>query len=71
MTARKKPAPKVVPVTEETKDQVFLDAYTALCEKHRRSLMPVPGWRFSQDGNDHRMTLQMQVQRLPSDVNNK
>ena len=68
---RNKPAPKVTPVTEETKDQVFIDAYKALCEKHGRTLMSVPGWRFSQDGNDHRLIIQLQVQRMPSDVNNK
>ena len=65
MNARKKPARKVTPVTEETKDKAFIKAYELLCKKHGRSLAPVPGWRFSQDGNDHRLTLQLQVQRTP------
>jgi len=65
MTARKKPAPKVTPVTEETKDQRFIEAYQALSKKHGRTLVSIPGWRFSQDGNDHRLVIQMQVQRLP------
>ena len=61
----KKPTPKVTPVTEETKAQLFLDAYKALCQKHGMALVSVPGWRFSQDGNDHRLIIQTQVQILP------
>ena len=49
--------------TEEEKDQDFLDAYNKLCEEHKRSLGAIPGWRFSSDGNDYRVVIQMQVQR--------
>ena len=40
--------------TEEQKDQEFLDAYKKLCDKHKRGLTFIPGWRYSQDGNDFR-----------------
>ena len=49
--------------TEEEKDQDFLDAYKKLCEKHKRGLTATPSWRFSQDGNDFRLVINMQVSR--------
>ena len=49
--------------TEEEKDQEFLDAYKKLCEKHKRGLTATPSWRFSQDGNDFRLVINMQVSR--------
>ncbi len=53
---------------EEQKDQEFLSAYKTLCKRHRRELNAVPGWRFSPDGNDYRLALQIQVARWKEDV---
>ena len=54
--------------SEEQKDQDFLTAYEVLCKRHRRELNATPGFRFSQDGNDYRVVIQMQVARWREDV---
>lgn len=51
--------------TEEEKDQAFLSDYQKVCNKHRRGLQASPAWRFSQDGNDFRLVINMSVQRWP------
>jgi len=56
-------ANKKVLRTEEQKDQEFLEAYKKLCDKHKRGLSFIPGWRFSQDGNDFRLIVNIQVSR--------
>ena len=48
---------------EEKKDEQFLAEYKLLCEKHKRGITVVPGWRFSQDGNDFRLVLNTGVAR--------
>ncbi|KKL59596.1 hypothetical protein LCGC14_2213760 [marine sediment metagenome] len=53
--------------TEEEKDQDFLDAYKKLCDKHKRGLSASPAWRFSQDGNDFRLIINMGIQRWKND----
>ncbi len=54
--------------SEEQKDQDFLTAYQLICKRHRRELNGTPGFRFSQDGNDYRVVIQMQVARWREDV---
>ncbi len=49
--------------TEEQKDQEFLDAYRRLCDKHKRGLTASPAWRYSQDGNDFRLQINLAVNR--------
>ena len=51
--------------TEEEKDQEFLEAYKKLCDKHKRGLTATPSWRFSQDGNDFRLVINLAVNRWP------
>ena len=51
--------------TEEEKDQEFFDAYKKLCDKYKRGLSAVPAWRFSQDGNDFRLVINLAVNRWP------
>ena len=48
-------------LTEEQKNKVFLEAYQELCDKHQRGLSFSPAWRYSQDGNDFRLTVNVQV----------
>ena len=48
---------------EEKKDKEFVDAYNKLCEKHKRTIRAVPAWRFSQDGNDFRLIIEIHVVR--------
>jgi hypothetical protein len=70
MSAReKKKAQKRVQAikTEEQKDQDFLDAYKKLCEKHQRGLSASPSWRYSQDGNDFRLVINLSVTRMQPD----
>ena len=49
--------------TEEQKDQEFLEAYKKLCDKHKRGLSATPAWRFSQDGNDFRLVVNLAISR--------
>lgn len=62
--AQKKAQNHRAPKTPEQKDQAFLDEYKKLCEKHSRGLSAAPSWRFSQDGNDFRLVINMQVTRM-------
>ena len=48
-------------LTEEQKDEKFLEEYNKLCNKHKRVVVPAPEWRFSQDGNDYRLTIKLLV----------
>ena len=48
---------------EDDIDKKFLEEYQELCEKHKRGLSAVPGWRHSQDGNDFRLVVNIGVQR--------
>ena len=50
-------------VTEEQKDEKFLAEYEKLCAKDKRNVIGVPGWRFSQDGNDYRLVIELKVAR--------
>ena len=56
--------------TEELKDKAFLDAYQELCDKHRRGLTASPSWRFSQDGRDFRLVIDLAVNRWPKITEN-
>ncbi len=49
--------------TEEQKDQECLDAYKKLCDKHRRGINASPIWRYSDDGQDFRLQIQISVNR--------
>ena len=51
-------------LTEEEKDEQFVEAYNKLCEKHGRSIITAPTWRFSADGNDFRLALVTKVNRM-------
>jgi len=53
---------------EKQKDQKFLDEYKKLCEKYKRGLSTVPAWRFSPDGNDFRLIINIAVQRWPENM---
>ena len=55
---------------EEVRDREFEAAYKKLCEKHQRGLTATPSWRFSQDGNDFRLIINMVINRWPKTDNN-
>ncbi len=52
------------PKSEEEKNQLFFDEYKKLCEKYGLRINAVPGWRFSSDGNDFRMVINLVVAQL-------
>jgi hypothetical protein len=49
--------------TEEQKDEEFLKAYRELCDKHKRGLSTSPSWRYSEDGRDFRLVIDISVSR--------
>jgi len=51
------------PLTEEEKDQKFLEEYEKVCKKHNRRILGSPNWRYSQDGNDFRLVINLVVAR--------
>ncbi len=61
-TANKKS--KKAPKTEAQKDIDFLEAYKTLCRKHDREFVPNPFWRYSEDGSDFRLRIQLLVRGL-------
>ena len=50
-------------LTKEEKDQKYLDEYEKLCVKHNRRIMASPNWRYSEDGNDFRLIINLSVMR--------
>ena len=54
-------------LTEEEKDQKFLEVYQQLCEKYKRGIQASPAWRYSEDGNDFRLIINITVSRWPKD----
>ncbi len=61
-----KKAPRTA-LTEQKKDEAFLADYQKLCNKYKRGLQASPAWRFSQDGNDFRLVINLSVQRWPEE----
>ena len=62
--AQKKAQNNSAPKTEDQIDQEFLEAYRKLCDEHKRGLTASPAWRYSEDGNDFRLQLQLSVNRM-------
>lgn len=54
---------KETELTDEQKDEAFMTEYKALCEKWQRGLSTFPAWRYSEDGRDFRMVINVSVAR--------
>ena len=53
---------------EEVKQKEFLADIEKVYKKHGLVLTFVPGWRFSQDGNDYRLVIETRIAELPKEV---
>jgi len=49
--------------TEDEKDVLFWEEYQELCKNYKRGLTTTPAWRFSEDGNDFRLVINISVSR--------
>ena len=51
-------------MTEEEKQKAYIEALAKFNEEQGYALAPSPAWRYSNDGNDYRLIIQMQVVKL-------
>ena len=49
-------------------DKKYLAEIEKVNKKYNRAITPVPVWRFSQDGNDFRLQIQLQVARMKDET---